>query len=46
MYRVITKNSGFNPQIKKCKTYSEALAYKQEYGGIMYELIGSYDGRD
>lgn len=41
MYRVLLhwKKIQFN-------TYSEALAFKQQYGGIIYQKIGSYGRRN
>ena len=44
MYRVLC--NGIKPSIKKCNTYSEALQYKYEHGGVIYQKVGSYNGRN
>ena len=41
MYRLVL---GFN-KILKFNSYSKALENQQKYGGILYQKIGSYNGR-
>ena len=41
MYRLVL---GLN-KVLKFDTYSEALENQQKYGGVLYQKIGSYNGR-
>lgn len=42
MYRLVL---GFN-KVLKFDSYSKALENQQKYGGILYQKIGSYNGRE
>lgn len=41
MYRVLLKWKSF-----PFETYSEALSFQQQNGGVIYQKIGSYGGRN